>query len=246
MRSSQRLVAMGLHQVTLPDHDFAIWKMPLPLLNTWLLPCDSCSYATMLCTCCTAQPCICTSLSVEFAVLHSTQNVVSIIQLPHTQFVLAGKIHVIQQINHEGEVNRARYMPQNSFMIATKTISAEVYVFDYSKHPSKPQDTNCTPDLRLTGHKTEGYGLAWSPFMEGHLISGSDDATICLWDISARPVQGKVGSQCSERMAHVGMQHTPADLDNAASASASCPSCMLSAKLLLQVTLSFQFTCKVM
>ncbi|DBA97075.1 TPA: Chromatin assembly complex, subunit 3 [Trebouxia sp. C0004] len=102
-----------------------------------------------------------------------------------------GKIHVIQQINHEGEVNRARYMPQNSFMIATKTISAEVYVFDYSKHPSKPQDTNCTPDLRLIGHKTEGYGLAWSPFMEGHLISGSDDATICLWDISGRPMQGK-------------------------------------------------------
>lgn len=77
-------------------------------------------------------------------------------------------------------------------MIATKTISAEVYVFDYSKHPSKPTDTNCNPDLRLTGHKTEGYGLAWSPFMEGHLISGSDDATICLWDISGRPAQHKV------------------------------------------------------
>lgn len=29
-------------------------------------------------------------------------------------------------------------MPQNHFLIATKTISAEVYVFDYSKHPSKP------------------------------------------------------------------------------------------------------------
>ena len=95
----------------------------------------------------------------------------------------AGKIQVVQQINHEGEVNRARYMPQNSFMIATKTISAEVYVFDYSKHPSKPTNNECHPDLRLVGHKTEGYGLAWSPFMEGHLISGSDDATICLWDV---------------------------------------------------------------
>ena len=28
--------------------------------------------------------------------------------------------------------------PQNSFLIATKTISADVFVFDYSKHPSKP------------------------------------------------------------------------------------------------------------
>lgn len=33
-----------------------------------------------------------------------------------------GKIEVIQKINHEGEVNRARYMPQNPFIIATKTI----------------------------------------------------------------------------------------------------------------------------
>lgn len=61
------------------------------------------------------------------------------------------------QINHDGEVNRARYMPQNSFVIATKTVSAEVYVFDYSKHPSKPSpDGVCNPDLRLTGHQTEG------------------------------------------------------------------------------------------
>jgi histone-binding protein RBBP4 len=76
-------------------------------------------------------------------------------------------------------------MPQDPFIIATKTVSAEVYVFDYSKHDSKPSpDGACRPDLRLTGHKTEGYGLAWSPFQNGHLLSGSDDAQICLWDIS--------------------------------------------------------------
>lgn len=111
----------------------------------------------------------------------------------------AGKIQVVQQINHEGEVNRARYMPQNSFLIATKTISAEVYVFDYSKHPSKPTDNNCNPDLRLQGHKTEGYGLAWSPFMDGHLISGSDDATICLWDIQGLHSSQKVGCSTTQR-----------------------------------------------
>ena len=79
-------------------------------------------------------------------------------------------------------------MPQNTFIIATKTVSAEVYVFDYSKHPSKPpQEGRCNPDLRLQGHKTEGYGLTWSSLKEGHLLSGSDDARICLWDISANP-----------------------------------------------------------
>eukprot|EP00239_Pterosperma_sp_CCMP1384_P000324 CAMPEP_0197850832 /NCGR_PEP_ID=MMETSP1438-20131217/16540_1 /TAXON_ID=1461541 /ORGANISM="Pterosperma sp., Strain CCMP1384" /LENGTH=188 /DNA_ID=CAMNT_0043464215 /DNA_START=427 /DNA_END=989 /DNA_ORIENTATION=+ len=78
--------------------------------------------------------------------------------------VSAGKVNVVQQINHEGEVNRARYMPQNHSLVATKTVSAEVYVFDYSRHPSKaPADGQCNPDLRLKGHKREGYGLAWSP-----------------------------------------------------------------------------------
>ena len=77
-------------------------------------------------------------------------------------------------------------MPQNPFIIATKSVSAEVYVFDYSKHPSKPPvDGACNPDLRLRGHNTKGYGLSWNKFKQGHLLSDSDDAQICLWDIDA-------------------------------------------------------------
>ncbi|KAI3438030.1 hypothetical protein D9Q98_000473 [Chlorella vulgaris] len=95
-----------------------------------------------------------------------------------------GRINIVQQINHEGEVNRARHCPQNHFLIATKTVCAEVYVFDYSKHPSKPAaDGLCKPDIRLTGHKNEGYGLSWSQQREGYLLSGSDDAQICVWDV---------------------------------------------------------------
>ena len=67
-------------------------------------------------------------------------------------------------------------MPQNPFIIATKTVSAEVYVFDYSKHPSKPpQEGRCNLDIRLQGHKIEGYGVSWSPLKEGHLLSESDE-----------------------------------------------------------------------
>ena len=95
------------------------------------------------------------------------------------------KVKVVQHINHDGEVNRARYMPQNSFVLATKTVSADVYVFDYTKHPSKADaDSGCQPNIRLKGHLTEGYGLSWSPFKSGHLLSGSDDAQICLWDVT--------------------------------------------------------------
>lgn len=97
-----------------------------------------------------------------------------------------GKIEVVMKINHDGEVNRARYMPQNHSIIATKTISSEVYVFDYTKHPAKPpEDGKCNPEIRLIGHEKEGYGLSWSPQKEGHLLSAADDGQVCLWDISA-------------------------------------------------------------
>jgi hypothetical protein len=36
------------------------------------------------------------------------------------------QVNIVQQINHDGEVNRARAMPQDKFKIATKTVSAEV------------------------------------------------------------------------------------------------------------------------
>ncbi|KAH8243947.1 hypothetical protein KR032_011734, partial [Drosophila birchii] len=95
------------------------------------------------------------------------------------------KLEVDIKIYQEGEVNRARYMPQNACVIATKTPASDVLVFDYSKHPSKP-------DLRLRGHKKEGFGLSWNPHCSGHLLSASDDQTICLWDINAKPKEHRV------------------------------------------------------
>ena len=47
-------------------------------------------------------------------------------------------------------------MPQSPFIIATKTPSADVLVFDYSKHPSRPDSDECKPQLRLRGHSKEG------------------------------------------------------------------------------------------
>ena len=44
----------------------------------------------------------------------------------------------------------------------------------------------------LRGHQKEGYGVSWNPNLSGHLLSASDDHTICLWDISAVPKEGKV------------------------------------------------------
>ena len=97
-----------------------------------------------------------------------------------------GRIEVVHKINHEGEVNRARYMWQNPNVFATKTPSAEILVFDRTKHPSKPpRDGACKPDVVLRGHEKEGFGLAWAPHKPGFLLSGSNDWLVCLWDVNA-------------------------------------------------------------
>uniref|UniRef100_A0A915MKB1 Probable histone-binding protein lin-53 n=2 Tax=Meloidogyne TaxID=189290 RepID=A0A915MKB1_MELJA len=101
---------------------------------------------------------------------------------------ITGKIDVEIKMNHEGEVNRARYMPQNPVLIGTKSPNAEVFIFDYTKHPSNPPQSEvniCKPQLRLRGHTKEGYGLSWNINLPGHLLSASDDTTVCLWDIQA-------------------------------------------------------------
>ncbi|KAF9013610.1 histone acetyltransferase type B subunit 2 [Hymenopellis radicata] len=98
----------------------------------------------------------------------------------------APRITVIQRINHPGEVNRARYMPQNPNLIATKTTNGDVLVFDRTKHSSEPDKSGMPkPDIRLTGQSGDGFGLAWNPLTEGNVLGASDDMTVCLWDVTS-------------------------------------------------------------
>lgn len=70
------------------------------------------------------------------------------------------RIQIIQKINHPGEVNRARYMPQNPDLIATKAVSGEVLVWDRTKHSSDPDRTGAIkPDIRLIGQTKEGCAV---------------------------------------------------------------------------------------
>uniref|UniRef100_A0A5S6QAJ2 WD_REPEATS_REGION domain-containing protein n=1 Tax=Trichuris muris TaxID=70415 RepID=A0A5S6QAJ2_TRIMR len=97
------------------------------------------------------------------------------------------KVELSWRIPHEGEVNRARYMPQNPRMVATISPSSDVFIFDTSKKPSS--SSGCNPERKLRGHTKEGYGLSWNRLVTGLLLSASDDHNICLWDING---------QCSE------------------------------------------------
>lgn len=75
----------------------------------------------------------------------------------HTLSAQQKRVQVVQRINHDGEVNRARYMPQNPDLIATKTVAGDVFVFDRTKHSSEPdRDGVCKPNIRLVGQMKEG------------------------------------------------------------------------------------------
>ena len=67
------------------------------------------------------------------------------------------RLNTHQKIVHEGEVNKARYMPQKPDLIATMCADGNVLIFDRTKHPLMPANTNkCIPQMTLKGHTKEG------------------------------------------------------------------------------------------
>ncbi|GAB7351082.1 hypothetical protein MBLNU459_g1555t2 [Dothideomycetes sp. NU459] len=91
--------------------------------------------------------------------------------------------NIIQKINHPGEVNKARYMPQNPNLIATMTTSGDALVFDRTKHSMTPKGPKVEAQIELKGHEQEGFGLDWNPYVEGQIATGGEDKTVRIWDI---------------------------------------------------------------
>jgi histone-binding protein RBBP4 len=93
---------------------------------------------------------------------------------------------IIQKINHPGEVNKARYQPQNPDIIASLCVDGRVLIFDRTKHPISPKsDGTIKCEAELIGHEQEGFGLSWSPLLEGHIVTGNEDNTVRTWDIKS-------------------------------------------------------------
>lgn len=92
------------------------------------------------------------------------------------------KFKTIQKIPVEDEVNRAKYNPMAPNLIATRSDSVDLFLYDYTRHLSKSKEPN--PDLVLKGHTKGGYGLDWSFIDKNILISSGEDNLICYFDIN--------------------------------------------------------------
>lgn len=94
--------------------------------------------------------------------------------------------NIVQKINHPGEVNKARYQPQNPDIIASLCVDGRVLIFDRTKHLMvPPADGSVKFEAELVGHEKEGFGMSWSPLLEGHLVTGNEDMTVRTWDIKS-------------------------------------------------------------
>ncbi|KAE9981207.1 hypothetical protein BLS_007717 [Venturia inaequalis] len=117
------------------------------------------------------------------------------------------------EILHPGEINKARYMPQNPDVIATWSPEDGVLVWDRTKHPLKPKDSTIRPNLKLPEHKSEGFGLSWNALKEGQLATASEDSTVKLWDINSKASDDIVLRSLSTWTHHTGVvndvQHHP-------------------------------------
>lgn len=93
------------------------------------------------------------------------------------------KLQVLQKINHYGDVNRARYMPQNPDLIASANNLGDLVIYDRTKHPNFKIGIDDSvvnkPEIRLRGDQTVNideqagtvdiFAIDWNKQREGFL-----------------------------------------------------------------------------
>lgn len=101
------------------------------------------------------------------------------------------KLSVSQTINHLGDVNKLKYMPQNPDVIASSNNMGNFLVYNRTKHSTiktlmGESDIN-EPQLRLVNQShpssTDIFAFDWNRQKEGVTVAGSMDGIISLYDI---------------------------------------------------------------
>lgn len=107
-------------------------------------------------------------------------------------------------VKHHGDVNKIRVHPTEMNIVATKSSSGESFVSIYDKYKHENKST-LGPQIRLTGHTKEGYGLNWNPINTNILASGSDDNLVCIWDVNYKKEAQKMLAPTNFLFSHTGI-----------------------------------------
>lgn len=93
------------------------------------------------------------------------------------------KFTPICKMIHDGDVDRARAMPSDPFVIATR-MGTLIGVFNFNAHPLQPRhgETASSPQVLGVGHEEEGYGLDWNLQKPNLLASGGKDGAF-VWNV---------------------------------------------------------------
>ncbi|KAM0678124.1 hypothetical protein BDAP_001383 [Binucleata daphniae] len=93
------------------------------------------------------------------------------------------RLKIIQEIPVIDEINRCRYSPFSTNVVALRSDLSDIHVYDTTLHKSKSTEVK-QPDLVLKGHTKGGYGLSWSVMKNGHLLTSGEDSLVCLFDVN--------------------------------------------------------------
>lgn len=104
------------------------------------------------------------------------------------------KMSVLQKINHSGDVNKLRYMPQNPDVIASGNNFGELFIYDRTKHSSYKntiEDSEIAkPQLQLgtvsDGEGQDIFAIDWNKQKQGEIISGSMSGVINVYDLQTQ------------------------------------------------------------
>ncbi|ODV93639.1 hypothetical protein PACTADRAFT_46062, partial [Pachysolen tannophilus NRRL Y-2460] len=96
------------------------------------------------------------------------------------------RLKIVKKLKQNSEINRVRFMPQDSNIIGSINGSGEVFVYNLSSI-FNDNETDEQDVLFLDHHKENGYGLNWNSLEKNYLLTSSDDKSIALWDIGLPP-----------------------------------------------------------
>ncbi|KAG5472319.1 hypothetical protein LSCM1_03718 [Leishmania martiniquensis] len=99
---------------------------------------------------------------------------------------IKGHFRCEQTLTVDAPVLKIRAMPAETNIIAVKTASAFIGVYNLVQELTEDEAGRTVPDALLRGHRRGGFGLCWNTLKPGFIASAADDGYVNYYDVSHR------------------------------------------------------------